>query len=59
MDQVHIGLGLSHLGRHNGWVPLWHVGAEVGRYSLSVLREDMANGFGAIHFFQASLRFPS
>lgn len=59
MDQIHLGLGLSHLGKNNGWVPLWQIGAEVGRYTLSVLREDMANGFGAIHFFQASMRFPS
>jgi hypothetical protein len=58
MDEVQVGVGLSYLGEANGWVPLWHFGANLGRYSLSVLRESLANGFGAIHFFQASIRFP-
>ncbi len=58
MDQVHLGMGFSYLGRENGWTPLWMVGADIGRYSLSVLRESLANGFGATHYFQASLRFP-
>lgn len=58
MDQLHLGMGLSHLGEGNGWVSLWMLGADLGRYSLSILRESLANGFGAVHFFQASLRFP-
>ena len=58
MDQVHLGMGLSYLGNDNGWTPLWMLGADVGRYSLSVLRESLANGFGPVHFFQASIRFP-
>jgi hypothetical protein len=58
MDQVHLGMGLSYLGDGNGWTPLWMLGADIGRYSLSVLRESLANGFGATHYFQASLRFP-
>jgi hypothetical protein len=58
MDQLHLGLGLSYLGKGNGWTPLWMLGADVGRYSLSVLRESLANGFGATHYFQASVRFP-
>jgi hypothetical protein len=58
MDQLHLGMGFSYLGEGNGWTTLWMLGAEIGRYSLSVLRESLANGFGAAHFFQASIRFP-
>jgi hypothetical protein len=58
MDQLHLGVGFSYLGEENGWIPLWMLGAEVGRYSLSILRESLANGFGAVHFFQAAVRFP-
>ncbi len=58
MDQLHLGMGFSYLGEGNGWTPLWMLGADIGRYSLSVLRESLANGFGATHYFQASVRFP-
>lgn len=58
MDQFHLGMGLSYIGKRDGWTPLWMIGADVGRYSLSVLRESLANGFGATHYFQASVRFP-
>jgi len=58
MDQLHLGTGLSYLGREDGWTSLWMLGADIGRYSLSVLRESLANGFGAVHYFRASLRFP-
>ena len=58
MDQLHLGMGFSYLGKGNGWTPLWMLGAKVGRYSVSVLRESLANGFGAVHFFQAAVRFP-
>jgi hypothetical protein len=56
MDQFHLGVGSSYLGGDNGWTPLWMLGADIGRYSFSVLRESLANNFGAVHFFQASLR---
>lgn len=58
MDQLHLGMGLSYLGKNNGWTPLWMVGADLGRYSLAVVRESLANNFGAVHFFQAAVRFP-
>jgi hypothetical protein len=58
MDQLHAGMGASYLGEDNGWTPLWMVGADIGRYSVFVLRESLANSFGPIHFFQASIRFP-
>lgn len=58
MDQLHLGMGLSYLGEENGWTPLWMLGADVGRYSVSILRESLANSFGAVHFFQVSIRFP-
>ena len=57
MDQLHLGMGLSHLQNGDGWTPLWMLGADIGRYSLSVLRESLANGFGPVHFFQAAIRF--
>jgi hypothetical protein len=58
MEQVHGGFGLNGFGNGDGWTPMWLLGADVGRYSFSVLRESLANGFGAIHFFRAALRFP-
>ena len=58
MDLIHLGMGVSHLGENNGWAPLWMLGTDIGRYSFAVLRESMANDFGAIHFFRAAIRFP-
>ena len=58
MDLIHLGIGVSHLGENNGWAPLWMLGTDIGRYSFAVLRESMANDFGAIHFFRAAIRFP-
>lgn len=57
-DQLNLGLGMSYLGADNGWTPLWMAGADLGRYSISILREALANDFGSVHFFQASIRFP-
>jgi len=59
MDQLHLGLGLSHLADGGGWTSIWALGADLGRYSLSVLREGLANDFGPVHYFQASVRLPS
>ncbi|MCJ7629868.1 MAG: hypothetical protein MUO50_15945 [Longimicrobiales bacterium] len=58
MDQLHVGIGFSYLEAGSGWTPLWMLGADIGRYSLSVLRESLANGFGAVQFFQVAVRFP-
>ena len=58
MDQLHLGMGFSYLEDGNGWTPMWMLGADMGRYSISVLRESLANGFGPVHFFQAAIRFP-
>jgi hypothetical protein len=58
MDQLIVGAGLSYLEGGDGWTPLWMLGADVGRYSISVLRESLANGFGPVHFFRAAIRFP-
>jgi hypothetical protein len=57
-ELFHLGMGVSHLGENNGWAPLWMLGANFGRYSFAVLRESLANDFGAIHFFRAAIRFP-
>ena len=58
VDQLHLGVGLSYLGSPDGCTPLWMLGADLGRYSVSVIRESLANDFGPVHFFQASIRFP-
>jgi hypothetical protein len=58
MDQLQVGMGFSFLEDGDGWNPLWMLGADLGRYSLSVLRESLANGFGPVHFLQAAIRFP-
>lgn len=58
MEQFHAGVGLTHLGREDGWTPLWMLGLELGRYSFSVLREELANNFGPVHFYRASVRLP-
>ncbi len=58
MEQFRAGVGFSYLGDTDGWVRLWMVGADIGRYSLSVLREGLPHGFGAIHFYRAAVSFP-
>lgn len=57
MGQIRVGAGLSYLGETDGWVRLWMAGADIGRYSLSVLREGLANGFGSVHYYRAAVRF--
>ena len=57
MDQFRLGMGLSFLGEDEGWSPLWMLGADLGRYSIGVLRESLANDFGPVHFFRASVQF--
>lgn len=56
---IHVGLGLSHWGEDEGWTALWNLGVELGRYSFALLREDLANGFGAVLFYRAAIRFPT
>lgn len=58
-EQIHFGAGLSHQGKEEGWTPLWTLGIELGRYGFSVLREALPNGFGPVHFYRASIRFPT
>ena len=58
MEQLHAGMGLTRWGGEEGWTPLWMLGLELGRYSFSVLREELANGFGPAHFYRASVRLP-
>jgi hypothetical protein len=57
-ERIHAGAGMAFLGEGGGWVLLAALGADLGRYSFSVLREGMANGFGAIHFYRVAIRFP-
>jgi hypothetical protein len=58
MDQLHAGFGLTHWGNGDGWTPLWMLGLDLGRYSFSVLREELANNFGPSHVYRASMRLP-
>jgi hypothetical protein len=54
---LHAGTGLTRWGRGDDWTALLMIGADLGRYSLSVLREGLANGFGAVHYFRAAVGF--
>jgi hypothetical protein len=58
MEQIHAGFGLLHQGEGDGWSPLWMLGLDLGRYSFSVLREELANNFGPSHLYRASVRLP-
>jgi hypothetical protein len=58
MDQLRTGMGLSYLGEADGWVRLWMIGVDIGRYSLSVLREGLPHGFGAVNYYRAAVGFP-
>jgi hypothetical protein len=51
------GMGVTRQPDGNGWTGLWSLGADFGRYSFSILREGMANDFGAVHFYRAAIRF--
>ncbi len=57
MGQLLLGAGLNHM-EGEGWIPLWMLGVDVGRYSLAILRESLANNFGAVHHYRAAIRFP-
>jgi hypothetical protein len=58
MDQLHAGIGFTHWGNGDGWTPLWMLGLDLGSYSFSVLREELANNFGPSHVYKASIRLP-
>jgi hypothetical protein len=55
VERLYAGLGVTRWSEGNGWTTLWMLGLKHGRYSFSVLREHLANGFGAVHFFRASI----
>jgi hypothetical protein len=58
VERFHLGAGLTNWRDGGGWTTLWMVGLDVDRYSLSILRENLANGFGPVHFYRASIRLP-
>jgi hypothetical protein len=58
VERIHAGIGLTRWGKEDGWTTLWMAGLDLGRYAFSVLREELANGFGPVHFYRASVRFP-
>lgn len=57
MERFHVGVGLNGWEGGDGWTALWMLGFDFDRYSFSVLREELANGFGPAHFFRGSIRF--
>jgi hypothetical protein len=58
VERFHAGFGLTYWGAEDGWTPLWMLGLEFDRYAFSVLREELANDFGPVHFYRASIRLP-
>ncbi len=58
VERFHAGLGLTYWGEPDGWTALWMLGLDLSRYSFSVLREELANGFGPVHFYRAAIRLP-
>jgi len=59
VERFHVGMGLTDWGGEDGWTALWMAGLELDRYTFSVLREALANGFGAVHYYRVSIRLPS
>lgn len=55
--RFHAGAGFTVADPGEDVTPLWLLGADLGRYSLSVLREALASGFGAATFYRISIRF--
>ena len=58
IERFFAGVGLTRWGEADGWTTLWMVGLDYSRYSFSVMREGLANGFGSVHFYRASIRLP-
>lgn len=58
-DRVAVSLGVSNEPDAAGrtWRPLASATLRFSRYSLGVLREEMANDFGAVHAFRFSVAF--
>lgn len=55
---VRAGFGLARGARDGDWTPLWMLGVELGPYSLSILRESLANDFGAAESYRLAIRLP-
>ncbi|MGW8268532.1 MAG: hypothetical protein ACWGSQ_19355 [Longimicrobiales bacterium] len=58
LERLRAGFGLTRWEREAGWTALWMLGLDFDRYSFSILRENLANGFGPVHFYRASIRLP-
>jgi hypothetical protein len=58
VERFHVGFGLTYFGENDGWTTLWMVGLDFDHYAFSVLREELANHFGPVHFYRASVRLP-
>ncbi len=55
--RYHAAAGLNRNGV-DGWTTLWMLGADIDRYSLAVMREGLANGFGVAHYYRLGIRLP-
>lgn len=58
VERLHAGVGMTYWGGEDGWTTLWMIGLDLDRYAFSVLREALANDFGPVHFYRASVRLP-
>lgn len=58
-DRVTVALGAASEPDADGrtWRPLGSASLRISRYSLAVLRENMANDFGAVHALRFSVAF--
>lgn len=56
--RVHTEVGLARAAGDGSWTPLWMLGADVGRYSLAVLWEDLPNAFGSALEYRFAIELP-
>ena len=58
IERFHAGFGVTRWAEEDGWTTLWMLGLDIDRYSFSVLREQLANNFGPVHYYRASIGLP-
>lgn len=56
--RFHAEFGLGRTNGDSGWTTLWMLGAEFGRYSVAVLREELPNDFGVALQYRFSMELP-
>ncbi|MCI0435324.1 MAG: hypothetical protein L0271_17035 [Gemmatimonadetes bacterium] len=58
-DRIAVAAGVSGEPGADGrtWDPLASISLRITRYTVSVMREELPNGFGAVHALRLSVRF--